>query len=214
MFYDNIVELCSRNKSNVNDVLNEVGIKKSTAAKWKKGETEISCLTLKKLSDYFNVSMDELYCGLKKEKQFVFFTIPICPITKKNHIQIRKNFKTGQHFISQSDAYKEYAACAPMFIPKRRNPIDFPVNIKCVFYINRRITVDLTNLQAAIDDVLKDCGYIVDDNTSIIWSHDGSRVMYDKEHPRTEITITVADDYVDWSGKYSSPPTKKKGKKQ
>jgi Holliday junction resolvase RusA-like endonuclease len=49
---------------------------------------------------------------------------------------------------------------------------------------------DLTNLLEAIDDVLVKAGVIEDDNYTIIASHDGSRVHYDKENPRTEIIIT------------------------
>lgn len=33
-------------------------------------------------------------------------------------------------------------------------------------------------------------GVIKDDNSRIVAGHDGSRVLYDKENPRVEITIT------------------------
>ena len=32
-------------------------------------------------------------------------------------------------------------------------------------------------------------GVLKDDNSEIITSHDGSRVLYDKDNPRTEVTI-------------------------
>ena len=48
---------------------------------------------------------------------------------------------------------------------------------------------DLTNLLECADDVLVKAGILVDDNYTIIESHDGSRVHYDKENPRTEIII-------------------------
>ena len=48
---------------------------------------------------------------------------------------------------------------------------------------------DLTNLLEAVDDVLVKHGIVADDNYTIIESHDGSRVLYDKENPRTEIYI-------------------------
>jgi Holliday junction resolvase RusA-like endonuclease len=49
--------------------------------------------------------------------------------------------------------------------------------------------VDLTNLLEAIDDVLVKYGVLKDDNSEIITSHDGSRVLYDKDNPRTEVAI-------------------------
>lgn len=49
--------------------------------------------------------------------------------------------------------------------------------------------VDLTNLLEAIDDVLVKYGVLKDDNSEIITSHDGSRVLYDKDNPRTEVVI-------------------------
>jgi Holliday junction resolvase RusA-like endonuclease len=53
-----------------------------------------------------------------------------------------------------------------------------------------RRKVDLTNLLEAIDDVMVKAGLLADDNADIVQSHDGSRVLYDKDRPRTEIYIT------------------------
>lgn len=44
-------------------------------------------------------------------------------------------------------------------------------------------------MQAAADDLLVLANIIKDDNSSIVKSHDGSRVLYDKQNPRTEIYI-------------------------
>ncbi len=41
----------------------------------------------------------------------------------------------------------------------------------------------------AIDDVMVKYRLIEDDNYTIIASHDGSRVLYDKNNPRTEVEI-------------------------
>ena len=54
--------------------------------------------------------------------------------------------------------------------------------------------VDLTNLLEAIDDVLVKCNVLLDDDSNIIKSHDGSRVYYDKENPRTEVYIEVFNE--------------------
>ena len=76
------------------------------------------------------------------------------------------------------------------FIPKRGVPIDFPVNVTCIFYMPTRRACDLTNLLEAIDDVMVKAGLLKDDNYNIIASHDGSRVLYDKANPRTEVIIS------------------------
>ena len=58
-----------------------------------------------------------------------------------------------------------------------------------------RRKVDLTNLHEALHDILVKYGVLEDDNFKIIQSTDGSRVSYDKWHPRTEVEITrVGDD--------------------
>ena len=119
------------------------------------------------------------------------FTIPLPPITKKNSQQIRKNFQTGKRFISPSEQYKQYERDAMWFIPKGRR-IDYPVNVKCLFYMPTRRKCDLTNLLEAIDDVMVKAGLLADDDYTIIESHDGSRVFIDKDRPRTEVFIEAA----------------------
>ena len=117
------------------------------------------------------------------------FTVPLPPITKKNHQRILKNFKTGKPFVAPSEQYKVYESQALWFIPKGEC-IDYPVNVKCLFYMPTRRRCDLTNLLESIDDIMVKAGLLKDDNYTIIEGHDGSRVLYDKDNPRTEIEIT------------------------
>ena len=49
--------------------------------------------------------------------------------------------------------------------------------------------VDLSNLLEATCDILVHYGVLDDDNSRIVCSHDGSRVLLDRENPRAEITI-------------------------
>ena len=42
-----------------------------------------------------------------------------------------------------------------------------------------------------MDDVLVKARVLLDDHCGIIVSHDGIRVLYDKENPRTEVSITA-----------------------
>jgi len=119
------------------------------------------------------------------------FNIDLPPRSKKNSMQILVNPKTKRPFISPSSAYKAYRKAALMLIPNDvRQGIDYPVNVQCVYYMETRRRVDMCNLIEATLDVLVDAGVLEDDNSSIVAGHDGSRVLYDKEHPRTEVTIT------------------------
>lgn len=118
------------------------------------------------------------------------FTVKLTPISKKNSQQIMINRATGRPFIMPSKKYKEYEKAALCFIPKAENPIDYPVNVKALFYMPTKRKCDLTNMLEAIDDVMVKAGLLADDNYSIIESHDGSRVLYCKDNPRTEIEIT------------------------
>ena len=119
--------------------------------------------------------------------------IPLQPISKKNSQQIFINRKTGNPFIMPSQKYKDYESAAAWFIPKNIH-INKPVNVKCLFFMKNRQKCDLTNMLEAIDDVLVKCGLLADDNYTIVQSHDGSRIMHDKENPRTEIYIDFVKD--------------------
>ena len=115
------------------------------------------------------------------------FTIPLNPVTKKNSQRIVKCGK--YHRIMPSKAYIHYEREAGGHLPNRGDNISRPCEIPCLFYMKTRRKVDLTNLLEAVDDVLVTHGVLADDNSRIIVSHDGSRVLYDPIHPRTEVTI-------------------------
>ena len=121
------------------------------------------------------------------------FVIPLQPISKKNSQQIFLNSKTGKPFIAPSKKYKEYETAAAWFIP-RNIYIDKPVNVKCLFYMKNRQKCDLTNMLEAIDDVMVRAGLLADDNYTIVQAHDGSRILHDKEKPRTEVYIEFMQD--------------------
>ena len=116
------------------------------------------------------------------------FTIPLTPVTKKNSQRIV--MRGGRPIILPSEKYKEYEESALYLIPKRQTPIDFPVNVKCIFYMPTNRVCDLTNHLEAIDDVMVKAGILKDDNYKIVASHDGSRVMVDRDRPRTEVEIS------------------------
>lgn len=127
------------------------------------------------------------------QTEIISFTLRLPPISKKNSQQIMVNSATGRPFIMPSKQYKEYERNSLWFIPNLTKPIDYAVNVKCLFYMPTRRKCDLTNLLEAIDDIMVKSGLLADDNFTIIESHDGSRVLYDKENPRTEVYITMVE---------------------
>lgn len=118
-------------------------------------------------------------------------TVPLAPVTKKNSMRIVRNRKTGKRRIMPSQQSMDYEAEALWHCKRARvqRPIDEPVEVKCLFYMPTRRRVDLTNLLESIDDVMVRAGVLKDDHSGIIVSHDGSRVLYDKDNPRTEVFI-------------------------
>lgn len=114
-------------------------------------------------------------------------TLNLAPVSKKNHSQIIT--VKGRPMLIPSKQYKKYEKECGEFL-KDVEPFLDPCNIKCLFYMPTHRKVDLTNLLEAIDDILVHYGILIDDNSNVIVGHDGSRVLYDKDNPRTEITIT------------------------
>lgn len=108
------------------------------------------------------------------------------PITKKNSSRI---VKCGAYSkILPSKQYVAYEKdCLRQITGKFKLGLDGRYNLKCLYYMPTRHRVDLVNLLEATCDILVAAGVIVDDNSKIIASHDGSRVLYDKDNPRVEI---------------------------
>lgn len=128
------------------------------------------------------------------------YTIPLPPVTKKNSAQVVHTgqkcpvCKRGKNIrLLPSKQYLEYEETA-LWCLQRREPIDTPVNVKCLFYMPTARKVDLVNLLEAACDALVTAGVLADDNSKIVAGHDGSRVLLDRDKPRTEIYITEAQN--------------------
>lgn len=119
------------------------------------------------------------------------FTIPLAPVTKKNSPILTT---TGRPRILPSKTYRDYEQKALKLLPRQHPTIEHSVCVKGMFYMPTRRRVDLTNLLEALDDVLVKARILDDDNSRIVASHDGSRVLYDKQNPRTEVTITRMEE--------------------
>ena len=124
------------------------------------------------------------------------FTIPLNPVSKKNSNEIVKH--GNKRRIIASEAYRNYEKQAVLLIPwEAKQNIDYPVNIKALYFRKTRHRVDKTNLESALMDTLVKAGVLKDDsalNPEIVVTTDGSKVFYDKENPRTEVTITNASE--------------------
>lgn len=120
------------------------------------------------------------------------FIIPIKPVTKKNGSQMV--WAGSKPRLIPSNLYINYEKQCKPFIP--RLLIDQAINIKALFYMPSRRRIDLPNLQEALHDVLTKYECIVDDNCNVIVSTDGSRVLYDKNNPRTEVLIETSNEEI------------------
>lgn len=129
--------------------------------------------------------------------------IDIEPKTKKNS-QVIARGRGGRPFIMQSKDYQLYEAQSTNILKqnikniimtkKDEMPINYPVNICALYYRATRRRVDLVNLSEALCDVLVNAGVLADDNFQIVASMDGSKVLIDRERPRTEVIITKLED--------------------
>lgn len=98
----------------------------------------------------------------------------------------------GRVFPVSSDKYKKFEAFAYMHITKARKGmlIDFPVNVCMKFYCkNHAHEFDLSNAYQGLEDVLQKA--LIISNDKLIYSHDGSRKIFDDENERIEIEITA-----------------------
>ena len=110
------------------------------------------------------------------------------PATKKNSMQIIRI--AGHPSLIPSKKYRAFEKTfLPQICQEYKQRIDYPIQLRCLYYMETRRKVDLVNLLNATQDLLVKAGVLLDDNSSIVVSVDGSRVLYNKEYPRTEIYI-------------------------
>lgn len=113
-------------------------------------------------------------------------------------MQIIYNARTHKPMIIQSKLYREFEKDCAIFLKDYHLKIDYPINLKCVFYRDTKRRIDLNNLLGAICDILVKYDVLVDDNRNIVATTDGSMVLYDKNNPRIEIEISPIENYKKW----------------
>lgn len=111
------------------------------------------------------------------------------PITKKN--SQRLVYAKGRIIPLPSSAYKIYEASALKQISAqfKGDPINYPVNLSCVYYLGTRRKGDIVNYLQATQDILVRAKVLEDDNYNIVARLNDCACEYDKENPRVEITI-------------------------
>lgn len=129
----------------------------------------------------------------------IYFVIPYPPA---HHGRI---MMCGQsHKLLPNEAYELYEKSAIPFLKANFGEcgtIDYPVNLKCAFYLDEQRKDTLSGYLQAVQDLLVSAGILADNNRNIVASVDGSEVLYDKANPRTEITITRKSGYEQWASK-------------
>ena len=133
----------------------------------------------------------------------MIIVIPLPPVTKKNSQRIIR--VNGRPVIIPSAKYTAYERQAVNLIHEYtggvKPKINTPCNVECKFYMPTHRRVDKSNLEEAAHDILVHAGILADDNRDIIATTDGSIVLYDKNNPRTVITITAKEGYEQWGKK-------------
>lgn len=110
------------------------------------------------------------------------------PRTKKNHMRICINKKTGKPFVAQSQSYSQYEKDCLKQLMTCRERYSEPIQVVCKYWLKDNRIPDLLNLLAGTHDILEKSGVI--DNDKNIVSVDGSRIVgVDKQNPRCEIEI-------------------------
>lgn len=122
--------------------------------------------------------------------------IPMMCRPKKNSQQIIVNKYTGKRAIIQGERYLEFEKNCRFFLNRYKYKIDFPINLKCTFYVSDKRKRDIVNLLNAIQDILVKYEVLADDNYNIVASVDGSRIIYEKGREETIIEINKIGDRI------------------
>lgn len=75
MFWNNLVLLCNKRNISPNTVALSLGLSNATATKWKQGAIPRNT-TLKKIADYFNITVDELLEGSQEKEKGTLLSAP------------------------------------------------------------------------------------------------------------------------------------------
>lgn len=118
------------------------------------------------------------------------YTITGNPIVKKNTQKVVRIH--GRPTVVYSSQYRGWLNNALDELEEQAKPdqpVDYPVILVCKFFMQTLRIVDLSALYEGIQDTLVKAEILKDDNFNIVVGHDGSRVLLDRQNPRTEVAI-------------------------
>ena len=116
-------------------------------------------------------------------------------LTIRGSIPSKKNSKKiicrGPYpLVLPSEAYEDWHDEQMILIaPTRPNEPVARCSITVRYFAPNRRTSDLDNKNSSICDLLKDAGYILDDNWNVVYQLNSEYCGVDKENPRAEIVI-------------------------
>lgn len=178
--------ICDVNKKTIEPIINK------NINKLRYQDQNILFNSIEGVEDEFFKAISEVDVGTFVFNDRVEIVIPIDPVTKKNSPRIRKRkSKDGKKYncVIPSEAFENYQNDVGYFLKDLE--INKKVNIKSLYFTRTRRRIDLNNLHSACHDILVHYHLLKDDNSNIIVSTNGSRVIHDKGNPRTEITIKL-----------------------
>ena len=115
--------------------------------------------------------------------------LPLLCRSKKNSQEYAINPRTHKPMIVQSKLYYQFERDCGYFMKRYAKHINYPINLKCTFFVPDRRKRDLTNLENALADIMIKYGVIEDDNYTIVTGWDGSRIIFERGREETIIEI-------------------------
>lgn len=115
------------------------------------------------------------------------------PVSKKNNPQMART-KTGRFFPVPSPAYRKWLTSARKQVASQTAdikglPIEYPVHLQILAYRNTKRSIDLSNIYAAVEDMLQATGVIKND--SQVQSHDLSRKYLGVPEENARVVIVI-----------------------
>jgi len=120
---------------------------------------------------------------------YTSFTIYGQPVSKKNQMQMARS-KSGRLFPVPSAAYRKWLTLAKQQISGLDIlHIDEPIHLRIVAFRHTKRNIDLSNIYAAVEDMLQKLGVIKDDGQ--VQSHDGSRKILGVPEGDAKVKIEI-----------------------
>lgn len=156
MFWDTFTELCKERGKKPNPVAAELGISSASVTKWKTGSIPRGN-TLKKIADYFGVSIEYLFSGTEESRINIFDIPGIEPMPRTKKIPLLGEIACGDPILAEEN-FEGYI--------KLEDGIDADLALRCrgdsminarildgdIVYIRQQPTVENGQIAAVLID--------------------------------------------------------------